>query len=174
MFQTKNILVIFFGAVLIMVFATLPFFQGFMESMELLADKEEELRREDEYIERLKEAEEGLRGYSSKLNMIDKAISNDPAVPSLIKYIEDTTRGYGIFLTNLGSFSTSPSRDNPDLQETKISFSVSGGYNSFKSFLNAMEHSSRLISIESLSITPTIEDEGIRYSFNVTIKTYSH
>ncbi len=174
MLGTKKILIIFFGSILIAVFVTMPLFQEFLEKQQELRVKREELRKEEEYVKNLKRVDQELEPYVSKIEVIDRAVPDDPSVPSLILYIEEASRGHGMSFEELDSFSTNPSNDFLNLQETSVAFSVIGTYNEFKRFLAALEGSSRIINVKSFLISPGQDEESEAFSFDVVIKTHSY
>ncbi len=181
MSNTKNTFLVFFGSILLLVFVTLPLFQSFLSERYILIKKEEKLVKEGEYIEKIRQIDQELFRYSSQLELIDQAISDEPAIPSLIRHIEESSQSHGIFFRSIGSFSAVPSRNFPGIRETTLNFSISGAYGDFKRFLRALEMSGKIINVESFVVSPvTEEEEGDVIverdvlSFEVSIRTYSH
>jgi Tfp pilus assembly protein PilO len=170
--KTKNAIAYFLGSLIIIVFVTLPLFQKFLKSQNDLRNKKQEFLQEEKHIENLKKAEKDLERYMPTLEMIDKAVSDDPAVASLIYYLEKSSQNHGMFLEDVSSFSVEESEIFSGLRETSLSFSVSGNYSDFKRFINSIENSVKVIKTEEFLIN--LDSEQKKISFKVNIKTYSY
>ncbi len=176
MTKTKNILIPYFLAILISLFISLPIFHGYLEERAVLAVEEEELEREGAYVEEIIRAENELVPYSIILTEVQRGIPSNPALPSLIRYLESLVIDSGLQLSNIGSFSTSESPERPHLKETTMELGVvSNSYSSIKSFMRELERSIKLINISSASISPTSGEEGeTNFSLSLSLKTYSY
>jgi len=171
--KTKNALSILFSAILITIFVAMPLFQKFLETRQSLEVKKEELRREDIHIGEIKAISRELEEYTPTLELIDRAIPNNPEIPSLILYLEDFAGRHGMRTGPVGGFSINPSRQFPGLKEIKTNLSISGSYSDINRFIYAVENSGKIIDIESFSLSPPAE-EGEGFSLRATIKTYSY
>lgn len=176
MYKTKNILILYFLAILISLFVSLPLFQGYLEQRAILAVEKEELEREGAHVEEIIKAESELIPYSSILAEIKRGLPSDPALPSLIRYLEGLVVDSGLQMADIGSFSTTESPERPDLKETTIEMRVvSNNYSSLKSFMRELERSIKLINISSATIAPVAGEEGeVRFSLSLSLKTYSY
>jgi len=174
MIKTKNAILYFLSSVIIIVFVVLPVLQNFLVKYQEVKIKRQELRQEEKHIEDLKKAESELEKYLASLEMIDKAISDDPAIASLVYFIERSCQNSGMFLEDVKSFTVEESEIFPGLKETTLEFSVSGNYNDFKRLLNSMENSVKVIKTEKFSIRKSEDEKKQALSFDVIIKTYSY
>ena len=140
-----NVLTLFFISVLVFVFITLPAFEGFLMEKRKLDNKKEDSRKQEQYFRELKEISSNLKIYSSELEMVDWAISDDSIVPSLVRYLEKSSQNNGLFFGNVKSVSKSKSERFPDLRELELTFFVSGSYQNFKNFIKTLEDSIKII-----------------------------
>ncbi len=176
MIKTKNILIPYFLAILISLFASLPLFHGYLEKRAILAMEEEELEREEVHVEEMVRAESELLPYIGVLNEIQSGLPSNPALPSLIRYLEGLVVDSGLQLSNIGSFSTSELPERSHLKETTIEVEIiSNNYSSIKSFMRELERSIKLINISRVLISPVVGEEGeAGFSLFLSLKTYSY
>ena len=176
MHKTKNILILYFLAILISLFVFLPIFQGYLEQRRILAAEKERLEREEVYVEETIRVKEELIPYSSILEEIGKGIPSDPVLPSLIRYLEGLVAGSGLQMVDIGPFSTTELPERPGLRETTIEMIVvSNSYNSLKNFMRELERSIKLFNISGAIIAPVDGEEGeARFSLTLSLKTYSY
>ena len=176
MYKTKNILILYFLAILISIFVSLPIFQGYLVERAILAAEKERLEREGAYIEETIRVKDELIPYSSILEEIRKGLPSDPALPSLIRHLEGLVAGSGLQMADIGPFSTTDSLERPGLKETTIEMRVvSNSYNSLKSFMRELERSIKLFNISSATIAPVDGGEGeALFSLTLSLKTYSY
>ncbi len=174
--KIKNILIPYFIAVLIILFASLPLFRNYLTEKERLAFEKEELSREDAYIEGMKKIDRDLDNHRNLFEEINKGLPSDPNLPSTIKYLEDLTASAGLSLDSIGPYSTSDAPERANLKETTIDMSVSGNsYLGVKNFMRELESTIKLFNIVSATISPSAGESGAtRFSLSVTLKTYSY
>ena len=176
MYKTKNILILYFLAILISLFVSWPFFQDYLEERAILAIEKERLEQEGLYVEETIRVKEELIPYSSILEEIRKGLPADPALPSLIRHLEGLVADSGLQMAGIGPFSTTELSERPGLKETTIEMSVVGNsYNSLKSFMRELERSIKLFNISSATIAPVAGEEGAaHFSLTLSLKTYSY
>lgn len=171
MIKPKQIVLPYLAAILLLVFLTAPIAQSFQYENEKLNKEKERLQKEDLFLESLIKTKEDLEKYQSLVDKIESGIPAEPSIPSIIKEIESL----GLFLSEIGSFETEELEERNRLNETGMSFSVlSSRYSSFKIFLEEIERSSRLITVEKVSISPSINQDDERMKMTLDIKTYSY
>jgi len=144
----------------------------------------ENLQLKEQYFLSLKDAAQELERYEPELSKIDSAFPSEPSLPSLFKFLQETSSQNGLILKSIGTFSTSVHPEKPGPEETRFDIGVSGSYPSFKNFLLEIEKSGRLIEVESVSIYPPSGGEGGAvpvfptgepyFYFTFKIKVYSY
>lgn len=115
----------------------------------------------------------GLEKYSQEIAKIDLALPEELFSPALFDYFQKKTSETGLILKDPGSLSSAPSTINADIQEHRMSFSMSGSYSAIKKFLSVLEESSRLFEVERISFG---KSGGGSSSFliDLSIKFYSY
>lgn len=144
---------------------------------ELLKEKEELLIK----VDQLKQV------YNSRKDEIDKVYYTLPSgkdIPNLIVQFEALVSENGLILEKLNFLEdkviAKAGLDEDEIDETRapeeykslgVSLSVSGTYESFKSFLEALELNVRLMDIKSINFSSQ-KEEGSIFTFNIELKTY--
>lgn len=123
-------------------------------------------------IEALLEQEKGIeQGDLARLReLLPDAVDNI----RLILDIDQVAAKHGLVIKNVKvgdiSGSTNPSStDVAKVGSVTISFSVSATYDIFRSFVNDLEKSLRLVDISSIALKTS--DKGV-YEYNLTLRTY--
>jgi len=129
-----------------------PSYQELNNLQVKIANKEMEIRYEDEYYEELSSISETLKEYQGELEKIDSALPTDQPLPSLLRYLQKATSENGIGLTNI-ALSIEPVKANARIKEIQGSLSLSGSYPALKNFLKVLEKSARLIKVDSISLS---------------------
>lgn len=122
----------------------------------------------EEYLDSLKSLKNKLESYKEELAMIDVILPKEFYLSHLFYGIQEMVREHNLTLDsingNYGRFEKSS-----DIQKIRLSLGVSGSYEDFKSFLDALQRSRRFFSIEKISITPTQEGP---FHFSLEINTF--
>ena len=144
-----------------------------------ISQKETEIELNQNYFVRLRDTKTELDKYQPELSKIDSSLPNDALVPDFLGFLQGATSQSGLLLQKSGSFVTSPSSNFPLLQETTFSVGVAGSYGAFKTFLNSLEKSARVIEVNSITFSPgTASAAGGRtsdfFNFDLSVKTYSY
>ncbi len=167
-----TIIIIFFISLFVGVFLVWPKYQELKIKKEELLQKNAELTNLKGYAERLREISEEMKKYSTEIAKIDSALPSKFSLPSFLNYLLKTTSENGLILKNYGA-STMPAQGKEgELKEYNLGLSVFGSYSSFKSFLSALERSSRLIEVENISFSSPEKEKPS--DFNIGIKVYSY
>ncbi len=173
--KTKNIFTLFFVSILVFVFMLLPSLENFLENKIILDNKKEELHAQEQYFNELREIDSVIERYSSRLELINLAITDETIAPSLIYYAKNLSQDNGLFFESVNSVSKNPSTRYNDLNEVNLSFTVVGDYFDFKNFIQSMEKSIKTIEVENVLISFDFEEEAEEEritSYDVLIKTY--
>ncbi len=170
-------LVIFLIALGIMMFLTLPEYEKFISSrQQLQADKAELVERED-YLSELFGLSQRLGRHQDALDKISSALPPYPDFPSLMVFLSEKASESGLIVRGTANVSTvyQPAGEGGSSSEVKpINFDVilMGGYPSLKSFTQAVESSSRLIRIPSISSSEDADTGS--YVHRVTVEAFFH
>ncbi len=113
------------------------------------------------------------------LESLNKLLPDDDDNVRLIIDINNIAKPYGMRLANPQIKTTEEKevdavardRDHAEQAAVTLSFSVSGDYQVFKSFLNDLAHSLRLVDISSVNFTAA-PVEGTKNTYQVEIQTY--
>jgi type IV pilus assembly protein PilO len=168
-----NLTIIFFLIVAVMAATLLwPKFQDLQISRKNLEEKKDEFQNKEEYLMKLTGLRNSLKEYQTEFSKIGFALPDNPSLPSLFSYLQETSSESGLVLERISPFSLSSSQNFPGLQETIFSIEVSGVYSSFKNFLSLLEKSARLIEIENISFSSGGDDES--FAFDLKIKVHSY
>ena len=120
-----------------------------------------------------------LQAYNSinksDLDKLDRIIPLTPDSAGLLVYLEKTTSDRGIRLRR-AEFEKEPTNQQKAIKASvlnynvlPISFTISSGYDSFKSFLSALERSARVMDVTDISFTVS---KANLFEFTVKAKTY--
>lgn len=177
-FKLINYLPVVGIAVLVIVFILwlgflLPKFQQFRDINGSISQKEAELQQREDQYSNLLEINEKLNGYSAELAKIESALPQNADIPSLFKFIEEVGSESGLFLSEIGSYSTSQAKENTRIKVIDFNIGAQGDYSSCKSFLSALENSSRLIEIKEVSLSGAGTEEN-DLEMHLSLKTYSY
>ena len=155
-----------------------PRYENFKDLKSRVAQKEKEAIMEANFSADIKETLKKLENYKEETERIESAIPDDPSIPELFNFIQSESRYNGLILTNIQADRIVVAETNPDMEKALISVSLSGAYPSIKNFLSSLHRNVRLIGVDSVSLTPVIEEkEGeekkISFNFNLILKAYS-
>jgi len=168
-----------FAALFLVINFLVPQYRNLKELQSKIEEKKIELQMEKEYSSRLEKIAEELKKYEENLAKIDSALPPEPSLPSLFNFLQEEASEAGLVLERIFPPFTNSIKEelvkkgwDPELKETKVHFTVSGFYPSFKNFLSSLEKSARLMGVESVSFSTTGQKEPI--DFYLKIKTYSY
>jgi len=160
-------------AVILMVVLLWPKYQDLQELTAFLEQKETELQLKKDYFSQLRETSRKLEEYGENLSKINSALPEDPSLPSLFDYIQQTASQTGLLLEKIELRGIKPAKKNSKIREIHLNFILSGLYPDFKNFLSALEKSARLIQVQKIMFS-TPQDLEEPFSFKVGIKTYAY
>ncbi len=171
--QNKKTSILFFLATLIGLFVLVPFYQEYLIERVKLSAEEEKLKIEDRNLEALRATERDLRVHQEELDEIRKALPDNPSVNSVVVFVEERIRAHGLIFSEMDSFSIDNYPGKEPLKETIINLEIDGAsYLQIKRFLADLESSIKIIAVENIFFEP--DEEGERFSFTLTLKTYSY
>lgn len=150
----------------------LPKYQAFSVLQSNIREKETELQYKKEYFSQVKEVSEKFTEYPDSLSKISSALPLRTSLPSLFNLLQTMASQTGLILEDIGS-EAADAKAKQAIKEIKVSFGLSGTYSAFKDFLKALETSSRMIEVESISFSVP-EDTADPIPFSVKVKTHSY
>lgn len=156
-------------ALLMILFLVWPNYQDFRQTRQKIERAQVEIQRGEEYVSELQTYSERLEKKQSAMDKVSSSLPSEPGVPALLNFIRSTANDYGLTLKEIGSVSRDPFKE--DINKVEMNVIVVGSYPSFKTFVRAVENSSRIIDIKNLSFR-TPEDEEDSPRFQLRLVTY--
>lgn len=158
----------FFGGLLVVN----PAFQEYQLQRERNKILKEEFENLENYIEEINELGEKMKEQKDSLELIKTAFPEDHDAPALFLYLEDTISENSLSRSGeMGSFSSkaySPNEiDHDRIKVVEFSIGISGEYPNIKNFFIATEKSARIIKVNHMSISKSMESEGTIDPFEV-------
>ncbi len=145
-------IVIFLSIIAVGMVAVWPAYQTMQESLGALKSKEIELETKGAYYDNINALYKESENYANELAKVNSAIPEKNSVASLFQFVQQIGSENGMVLKDIGALAVSSSVDKPRIKEIRFDFTVLGDYLAFRNFLTALEKSSRLIDVESISI----------------------
>lgn len=145
-----------------------------------IENEKQEIQNQNEYYQELSLISKELDKHREELTKIDSALSLNPPLLSLLKYLQKIAPENGLILTGISSFLTKPIPERADIKEIQGSLKLSGSYSSLKNFLKTLEKSARLIEVDSISFSASQNKEGETveiseiFNFSLSIRTKSY
>ncbi|MFH1714313.1 MAG: type 4a pilus biogenesis protein PilO [Candidatus Nealsonbacteria bacterium] len=149
-----------------------PKYQKLQETQRNIKGAGVQIQEDRDYFANLEEINSKLREHQTELDKVLSSLPDDPSLPSVFSYLQETVPTSGLILEEIGSFSTVNVGSNINIRESKFSIDVTGYYQNFKNLLSVLEKSSRIIEIERVSFSSPGEEE--LSSFNMNLKTFSY
>lgn len=176
--QILLIIIALFLVVVIMAIMVLwPAFQELQIAQKKVEARKEAIQDKENYISSLSQIKTELEEYQEEMAVINASLPDKPscapALSPLFNYLQKISSQSGLIFRSVAPFTISSSKDFSRLQETVSGIEVVGSYSSFKSFLYALENSSRLIQVENISFSKPEEEEKT-FIFELKLKTYSY
>jgi len=145
-------IIIFLSIIAVGVVAVWPAYQTMQESLGALKLKETELETKGIYYDNVTLLYTESKKYTEELAKMNSALPEKNSAASLFQFIQEIGSQNGMVLKDIGAFSTNLSVDSLQIKEMEFDFTILGSYPSFRSFLGALEKSSRLIDVKNISI----------------------
>lgn len=151
-----------------------PYYNSFKRLEVVLSNKEKQIEIEKEEVKKVEEAHQKLIDYSSEVNKIESAFPiKDLLIPEFYNFAKQEIPQSGVVLKDIGGgrSASSGGEVEAEIEKTIFSVSVTGSYLNFKNLLSNLYRSSRLVSIESISMSRP--DESGLFQFNLSLGVYS-
>jgi Tfp pilus assembly protein PilO len=168
------IIISFLAVVFIGIYFLFPRFQDLSIKRKEVATQQQQIAEDEKYFLDLETIRNKLKEYPEQLSLIDSVLFDNMtlALLSLFNFLEITSAETGLILTEIGSFTIVPAAEGKTLKGVEFNFQVMGSYASFKSFLDKLERSAKIIMIENLSFS--IPERGELFTFDLKVKTHSY
>jgi len=172
--------ILFFVALLFVVYIILPEFYNFENLKKELGIKNQEIQSIENYHEKIITTIDKLKDYEDSLGKINSALPDSYFSPSLFNYLQKTSAENGMFLKSVGlvkapvkntEISPGAEASKEDVKEEYVNINLIGSYDSFKTFLKSIEKSSRMIETENISIK--IEEENLNFILLLKVSSYN-
>ena len=164
----KNIIVSFTIIVASLIFlqvGVLPHYGQYKHLYSQLKTSQQALKNQKEYYSQLFTLKQRLDSYQLSLAKISSALPTDSDAPALYQLIQAKASENGLVIRGLGSLSINQKAAG-NLGTITFGGVVEGGYEGLTSFLKAIEKSSRLIDIQTVSLQ--FEESGDNQVNNIS------
>lgn len=173
--------ILLFLTLIFVVFLLLPKYENFNDLKERVEKSEAQYQKTEKYFLGLKENLENLRNYRTSLEKIETALPDSPELPPLLDFLQKKSSESGLLLENIIPAKiegkTEEEKEKTEgiltkVEENYYNLKLAGLYPSLKSFLKALEKSSRLIEVENISLS--VKEKEEISEINLLIKTYTY
>lgn len=163
-------------ATLVLVYVlVLPEYNTFTKLQTELGIKKAEFNAEYDYYAAINKTYRDLQNRPDDIKKIDDALPQDPALGKLVYFLQGTAKENGLVVKDLSlskSSTNSTATTSSNVKSINFSMDLLGNYASLEGFMMALEKSSRLFEITTISFGSV--QAGETYNFNLQIKTYSY
>lgn len=170
------IALIIFIILLLIFFLVLPEYNKFKELRTELGEKKAEYIAQYDYYSAISKVYFELQSRGEDIKKVDDALPQNSNFGEIIYFFQRTAEEKGLVVKNL--FLSKSSKINPDKDSSSkvknITFSIDllGNYSSLGNFITALEKSSRIFEITSISFNS--DSKKIPYNFILQVKTQSY
>jgi Tfp pilus assembly protein PilO len=159
---------------LLVFFLVIPEYNTFGDLQTQLGEKMAEYVGQYDYYNAIDTVWYTLQSEKDNIGKIDDALPQDPTLGKTIYFLQQTAQKNGLVVKDL-FLSKSSSANNAvgggTTKDIVFSINVSGDYPSLEGFITALENSSRIFEITSITFD---SKTGPPYGFSLQIKTYSY
>jgi len=150
-----------------------PEYQKLQNQNSIIYQKEQNLLGLKKYFSENALLKEELNKYQDEILKINQALPSEFFLPSLLHYLQKTASENGLILRSFSQPAFTIFKGKEDIKEIHLNLFLAGSYSTLKTFLTTLEKNARLIEIESISLSSSLEEEK-PFGFNVGIKVYSY
>jgi len=165
-------IIIAFALSALMVFVlVLPKYENFNIKKQEIFAKENELKSQEDYFQKVQKISEEIKNYQDSILKIESALPQSRSVPELLNFFQKIASQSGLSMNKVDlAFVASDFEE--EVMTTEINISLKGDYSGFKNFLSVAEKSARLIEIEDVSFG--YSEKGAIFDFDLKIRVYSY
>jgi Tfp pilus assembly protein PilO len=158
--------------VLGLVFFWWPKYKEFSDLKVELEGKKTELQNKDTYLSELSQLPEKLKEYDSQLALVDSVLPKDFGTADLLHLLGKEASQNGLVLEKINVENVLPLEKGSEIFKIPVSFSVSGKYPAFKTFIESLQKNARLVEVEYVSFSSP--QKGDVFSFDLIIRAHSY
>jgi len=144
-------------------FLVLPKYQESQDIKRQVEEKKNEIKNRAEYYAGLDAIMADLKYYQENMQKVNTAIPDNLDVAATMNFAQAAAMQAGLAVKGIehsgAAAVRAPVSDEPVLGKYVVSIQLAGGYGNFKNFLSIIEHSSRLIAVESVGVRADQEEE---------------
>ncbi len=165
-------IIIAFALSALMVFVlVLPKYESFNVKKQEIFAKENELKSQEDYFQKIQGISEEIKSYQDSILKIESALPQSRSVPELLNFFQKIASQSGLSMNKVDlAFVASDFEE--EVMTTEINLALKGDYSGLKNFLSVAEKSARLIEIEDVSFN--YPEKGTAFTFNLRIRVYSY
>lgn len=127
-----------------------PLYQDYQEVKFKVKSKKVELENREAYFDNLQSLSDKLKKYQLEMNKVESGLPGYADFPSLLSFLKKAASDNGLVLGEISSIGISS--EEGKAKKVEVEITVIGSYAAFKNFLLALEKSSRLIEVSSISL----------------------
>ncbi|MEI7424789.1 MAG: hypothetical protein WCK10_01575 [Candidatus Staskawiczbacteria bacterium] len=179
-----TISILIFVIVVLAFFLVVPEYNAFKDLQIQLAEKKAEHDAQFAYYAEIKKTHNTLQAHTDDLKKIDSALPQDPALNKIVYFLQYVIDENGLILKSLFLSKSSSGANNPnavtigDVKEIVFSVDLLGDYSSLENLIIALEKSSRIFEVTSISFGGSAGSGAgggkVSQNFSLQIKTYSY
>ena len=166
-FTILIIIGVFFGLIL-------PRLEQIQELQKNIRNKEIEYEMIKTSIQNLEEISQKLKKFPEQIFKIEQALPQNPNLEQVLVVIRNLAVQNGVLLKGIDFGSPRKFKQERDILILPIDLKVLGTYQSFKSFLSAIERSARIFNVELIAFSAPRDEiiDEIIYSFDLKMKIH--
>jgi len=169
--RTLLIGILLFAGVATGIFLTWPKYQAFQQLSFELKAREQELENKETYFADLTRAKADLAKLAEPFSKVEAALPLDPQLPSLYDFLQTTAAFSGMSMRNI-SASVQDQKQVLLMRTISVTLELTGSYDALKELISRLETASRMVALQSLSISGGVDPE--RFNVILQLHTYSY
>jgi len=154
------------------IFILMPKYQDYKNLERQVNETNTQLRDKENYYSDIENNSQELANYRDALMKVNSALPDDPFLPSLFRFLGNQASQSGLVMKEVRAGQVQSNPEGSNVIVVPVSISLSGTYPSFKSFLESVEKSSRLIEVENISIKPG-QQKNLDFTLSIKTQYYS-
>ncbi len=169
----RSILTIIFIIIAVFVgyFLVWPEYQKTIALQTEIENVKMQIDQNEEYFNQLKKIDSQLEQNKYKLDIANSVLPDEFYLPHLFYSLKKITIDNNLEFQDI-SASISSLEESDRINKIQVELRVAGSYSDFKEFLYHLEHSTRLFSVNSISINPSLVGDSFSLSLSLTTFYY--
>jgi len=167
--RTLLIGILLFTGVAVGIFLTWPKYQTFQQLSFELKDHQQKLETRETYFADLIKVKASLAEFTEELLKVEAALPLGPQLPLLYGFLQRSSALSGMSLRSISSVVESQAQS-LELRTIPVTLELVGSWGALKELLGRLNTASRMVSLQSLSLSGGQEVER----FSVTLQLHTH